>query len=545
MSDRERSVKRWLGRLTGVLGVAALASGIMVPGSVSAPLHLLTDALIMGGTTQSTPGQGFVDTVIKDFINPVRPDTYVGTALTTPEQIVGINKSVSDGADIALAAIDQHEIDHPGEPFVVFGYSQSTMVIMEVKARLAARKAAGETVPNVTFVGIGGGDWGGSITSRLNGLVVPVIDFTFRGAEPSVQPVDSIQIARQYDIFADTVQYVTNPVALANSLLGIFVHLDYANAVSLDPTSPNYVPGTKKVVDGKTTYYWIPTPDLPLFAPLRLAGVPEPVIDVFEPFFKVLVEAGYDRTVPFNKPTPLQLIPTIDPITLGIQLVVATLEGANNAARIVGMPLPGYAPAKAQLDSAEATAAAAGAPYSDAVRAINNSIDPIAAIAAVEAPIATQVNQVTNAAGIPTIANQVIDSTVFPASAWTFDNVFAPKDGAQLGPFSQIARQFLDRLTPPHDADDTASSARVASLYAGEQDTADKDGQDSPKPRKRSSETTKKTSPTTDPDTATKPTNKKPTTTTATTTTSTTDTTDTTSTSDSTDNDSAKQGSGS
>ena len=108
MSDRERSVKRWLGRLTGVLGVAALRPAL-VPGSVSAPLHLLTDALIIGGATQSTPGQGLVDTVIKDFINPVRPDTYVGTALTTPEQIVGINKSVSEGADIALAAIDQHE----------------------------------------------------------------------------------------------------------------------------------------------------------------------------------------------------------------------------------------------------------------------------------------------------------------------------------------------------------------------------------------------------------------------------------------------------
>ncbi len=286
----------------------------------------------------------------------------------------------------------------------------------------------------MTFVGIGGGDWGSSITSRLNGLVVPVIDFTFHGRRPGEQPLDSIQILRQYDIFADTAQYVTNPVALANSLLGIFVHLDYANAVSLDPTSPNYVPGTKKVVDGKTTYYFIPTADLPLFDPLRLVGVPEPVIDVFEPFVKVLVEAGYDRTVPFNKPTPVQLFPMIDPITLRIKLAAADLEGANNAAKIVGGSLPGYALAKAQLDSAEATAAAAGAPYSDAVRAINDLIDPIAAIAAVEAPIATQFNQVTNAAGIPTIANQIIDSTVFPASAWTFDNVFTPKDGAQLGP---------------------------------------------------------------------------------------------------------------
>ncbi len=175
------------------------------------------------------------------------------------------------------------------------------------------------------------------------------------------------------------------------------------------------------------------------------------------------------------------------------------------------MSLPGYAHAKAQLDDAAIASAAARAPYSDAVRAINNSIDPIAAIAAVEAPIATQINQVTNAVGIPTIANQVIDSTVFPASAWTFDNVFAPKDGAQLGPFSRIARRFLDRLTPPHDANDTASPARVASLSATDEQAAnndqqtaakdgkgDTDGRDSPKPRKRNSETTKKTSPAAD-----------------------------------------------
>ena len=191
------------------------------------------------------------------------------------------------------------------------------------------------------------------------------------------------------------------------------------------------------------------------------------------------------------------------------------------------------------------------------MRAINNSIDPIAAIAAVEAPIATQINQVTNAAGIPTIANQVVDSTVFPASAWTFDNVFAPKDGAQLGPFSQIARQFLDRLTPKHDADESAISARVATLSTGDQKPADAvdkdaksdtDGQDTPKPRQATQRDAEETvdhrqtqTPPSRPQEAERQQPEKQ----AAGTTSTTDTTDTTSTSDSTDNDSAKQGSGS
>lgn len=462
----------------GSLCVTAVLSCVVALSAttVSAPVRLLTDALIMGGTTQSTPGHGFIDAVIRDFINPARPDTYVGTALTTPEQIVGINNSVSRGADLALAAIDQHETDHPGEAFVVFGFSQSTMVIMEVKARLAARAAAGESVPNVTFIGIGGGDWGSSITSRIAGVVIPVIDFTFRRPEPDVQPVDSIQIARQYDIFADTVQFVTNPVALANSLLGIFVHLDYANAVSLDPQSPNYVAGTTAIEDGRTTYYWIPTPDLPLFAPLRLAGMPEPVIDIFEPFFKVLVEAGYDRTVPFDKATPFQLIPTIDPITLGIQLLAATLEGANNAVKLAGGSLPGYAPLKTLLDSAAGSSAAAAAPYRDAVRAINEAIDPIAPIVAVEAPIATSINRVTNALGIPEIANLIIDNTVFPLSAWTFDNVFAPEEGAQLDPLARIGRQFIDRLTPSHAADESAATTTALSSNTPSADEQEQDG---------------------------------------------------------------------
>jgi PE-PPE domain len=61
-------------------------------------------------------------------------------------------------------------------------------------------------------------------------------------------------------------------------------------------TSPKYMPGTIKQRYGDTTYYRIPTADLPLLDPLRLAVVPEPMIDIAEPFVKVLVEAGYDSS---------------------------------------------------------------------------------------------------------------------------------------------------------------------------------------------------------------------------------------------------------
>ncbi len=60
---------------------------------------------------------------------------------------------------------------------------------------------------------------------------------------------------------------------------------------------------------GNTTYYFFETQDLPLFGPLRTLGVPEPVIDVVEPFFRVIVELGYDRSIPAWEPTPARLIP--------------------------------------------------------------------------------------------------------------------------------------------------------------------------------------------------------------------------------------------
>ena len=67
---------------------------------------------------------------------------------------------------------------------------------------------------------------------------------------------------------------------------------------------------------GDTAYYFFETPDLPLFGPLRTLGVPEPVIDVFEPFFREIVELGYDRSIPPWEPTPARLIPQLKPVTV-------------------------------------------------------------------------------------------------------------------------------------------------------------------------------------------------------------------------------------
>ena len=78
---------------------------------------------------------------------------------------------------------------------------------------------------------------------------------------------------------------------------------------------------------GDTDYYFFETADLPLFGPLRTLGVPESVIDVVEPFFRVIVELGYDRSIPPWEPTPARLIPPLNPATVAGDLVNAIGEG--------------------------------------------------------------------------------------------------------------------------------------------------------------------------------------------------------------------------
>ena len=77
-----------------------------------------------------------------------------------------------------------------------------------------------------------------------------------------------------------------------------------------------------------------------MFGPLRIVGVPEPVIDVFEPFVQEVVELGYDRSIPPWEPTPARLIPPLNPATVAGDLVNAVGEGITNAAALIGAPKP-------------------------------------------------------------------------------------------------------------------------------------------------------------------------------------------------------------
>jgi hypothetical protein len=174
-----------------------------------------------------------------------------------------------------------------------------------------------------------------------------ILDWTFNGPASTDTQFDTVEINRQYDGFADFPLYPLNVIADLNAILGVFYVHTYPFDVSLAPdptTSPAYQ-GTH----GDTSYYFFATENLALFAPLRTLGVPESLIDVIEPFFRVLVELGYDRSIPPWEPTPARLIPPLNPMTVTTDLVAAIGEGIDNAAALVGSPPPLSIPAPVTL----------------------------------------------------------------------------------------------------------------------------------------------------------------------------------------------------
>jgi hypothetical protein len=141
---------RWSARLASCLGAAVVLGctvALSATSTVSTPVRLLTNAIVMDGTTLPTPSPGFIESVIKEFIVPTVPGSYTAIPLTTPEHVVGIHHSIEDGAASLEAAMAEQEAMHPGQPFVVFGYSQSTQIISLVKARLEEKKPRASPSP--------------------------------------------------------------------------------------------------------------------------------------------------------------------------------------------------------------------------------------------------------------------------------------------------------------------------------------------------------------------------------------------------------------
>ncbi len=243
--------------------------------------------------------------------------------LSTPEglyPITGVkslplNISVNQGITILNNAITQ-QISNSNTPVVVFGYSQSSIIS---SLELSQLQASGVPRNDVSVVLVGNEmNPNGGILARFPGLNFTSLGLPFYGGMPTNTGYTVYNYTLEYDGFADFPRYPIDVFADLNAVAGIaLVHTTYLaippsqidSAIVL-PTSPGY--------DGSSTFYMIPTKNLPLLAPLRLLPfIGNPLADLIQPDLRYLVNWGYgdpnygwstgyaDITTPFGLFPPL------------------------------------------------------------------------------------------------------------------------------------------------------------------------------------------------------------------------------------------------
>ena len=322
-----------------LVGVAVVSlPQTAVRSAMSRAVTLLSEqqlALIMDGTFQPVVTDNWIREVMDNLVTPTHGTGYTGTAMATPAELwpltglnsLTLNASIRTGYGLLDDRVHEQLAEHPRTPLVVFGKSQSAIIASVEKRTLAAEYADRKEIPPVSFNLLGNPlRPNGGLISRFPLLGEILTPWTDMSSSPTDTHFTTYDTALQYDFFADFPRYPLNLIAVVNALFGGLNH-DYFQEsgagilkpftieVSLDPNSPDYRPDTVVQQYGDTTYYLIPSQNLPMFYPLRWVGL-GPVLDVVEPLVRVFVELGYDRTIPYGEVARARLLPGPDSFTV-------------------------------------------------------------------------------------------------------------------------------------------------------------------------------------------------------------------------------------
>jgi hypothetical protein len=388
------------------------------------------NALLMGATAMPVPNPVWMQGMINDYIDPGTGQNYTPVAVDYPATLP-IDYSTQTGLTDLQALMAEQPT---GEPFLIEGFSMSALIAVEEKEDLAAMAVAGQQTPDVTVALFGSGNRpDGGIFERFDGLYIPLMGVDANGAEPTDLGIPTIDFAGQYDGGADFPQFPINLVSDVNAILGfLYVHGMYGEPSDVvqaiggtqteltGPFTDQYVLGSMETVmqqSGDTTFYLEPTADLPLLDPLRALGVPEQLLNIVQPALRVIVEAGYDRSLPLADPVPAELIPTIDPVTFLLELSNGVVQGANNAVELFGAQLPGFTDLESFFTSAESWSEMnIGVPYDQVVTELNTAFDPFTLFIDVERPVGEAIQDLLTATGIQQLADPILEE-IGPAIA--------------------------------------------------------------------------------------------------------------------------------
>ena len=355
---------------------AFVAAALGLAGAAAAPPTQAATAIIMGTTFVPDSAQPkYIRGAMEFFVKPttlcgVQPCTV--TPVRTPEQFwplsgwrdMTIDQSISQGVDIVDDVL-LRELANGSGPIVAFGDSQSSTILTLEKARLAGLLDVNRN--RLIFVLVANPNRpNGGLLERIAPFTTPVLGLTGSGATPTGTGIKTIDIACQYDGIADFPRYPLNVFAMLNLLAGAAIHSSYITGPveyteqELDDASES--PGNQQTY-GDTTYVTIPAKQLPLVVPLRAFGkwsglskVTTPLADLAEPTLRVLVELGYDRSIPYGQPAKFGLFPKVDPASLAFDLSSAVHSGIDTAVGDLGFRAPPAAPPAAVTKAARTRA---------------------------------------------------------------------------------------------------------------------------------------------------------------------------------------------
>jgi hypothetical protein len=279
-------------------------AAMQMSGATPTPQTSPTDvALIMGGTGNPTPSATYVQEVYQTFVLPNYPG-YTAQGLYTPEQfwpLTGLNsqtfgQSVQQGIAILNNAVMTDTA--AGDHVLVVGYSQSaTIATMEMRY-LDALPAILQPNPNLlNFMLLA--DPNNPVTGGILTRLIPGAFTAFH----VVTPADTIYTTAIYGIQYDPVSYfpasIFNIGADLNALFGLPLHTETPLL-----TAAQLATAVQEQI-GNTTYFLVPTMNLPLLNPLRMIPIlGNPLANLLQPFLAPFVDFGYATGLP----GPLQSI---------------------------------------------------------------------------------------------------------------------------------------------------------------------------------------------------------------------------------------------
>jgi PE-PPE domain len=286
----------WLAILTAAMNpVFAYADPIVEPSP--------SDTYVMGATGLPDPAS---DSAYLDAAGAYLAADLPGTVpvpLVTPEDLAPLsgtltfNESVSQGVSILNNTIGS-QLDN-NVPVGVVGVSQSAVISSLEMEKLDPAGTPSDLPASFVLLGDPMNPDGG-LLERFPGLGY--------GATPS-DDFPTAVYTHEYDPFADFCQYPIDVVCDVNAIAGIAEHSYTASNLATAFQLP-----TEGATD--TTYYMIPTPDLPLTALLSdIPVIGTPLADLLQPDLTYLVNLGYGdpdygySTGPANIDTPAELFP--------------------------------------------------------------------------------------------------------------------------------------------------------------------------------------------------------------------------------------------